>query len=264
MMALAQAQALVDEIMGYPEHASFWCPVLTSARLKELLAVGSPHVYARDGVMIWLSAGAYFVLYAARTPELLANHVPAALAQLEVQAHKEGTVIASIYTTTRTATEAFKQAGFREEADLQRLRLSNPQILPPDPNVRAMREDDIPLLAEVGLHAFPENEWTPELWENPLRNAQHAWVATVDGKPAGFLLSSDMTEFSLITGLAVDPAYQGHGLGKALVRHAASEAAKAGLRGVEVHANDRPAALATYKAAGFHIKHPAWAMTRTW
>lgn len=69
------------------------------------------------------------------------------------------------------------------------------------------------------------------------------WVAEIDGRPAGFIGLID----SFIGGLFVDPATHGHGLGKALVLHAAK---LKGSLDVEVYA-DNEAAVAFYSRIGF-------------
>jgi putative acetyltransferase len=69
------------------------------------------------------------------------------------------------------------------------------------------------------------------------------WVAEIDGRPAGFIGLID----SFIGGLFVDPATHGHGLGKALVLHAAK---LKGSLDVEVYA-DNEAAVAFYNRIGF-------------
>lgn len=69
------------------------------------------------------------------------------------------------------------------------------------------------------------------------------WVAEIDGKPAGFIGLID----NFIGGLFVDPAAHGHGLGKALVLHAAK---LKGALEVEVYA-DNLSAVAFYQRMGF-------------
>lgn len=69
------------------------------------------------------------------------------------------------------------------------------------------------------------------------------WVIDLDGRPAGFIGLID----GFIGGLFVDPAAHGHGLGKALVRHAA------GLKGaleLEVYA-ENATAIGFYDRIGF-------------
>ncbi|PWK72817.1 GNAT family N-acetyltransferase [Aminobacter sp. AP02] len=69
------------------------------------------------------------------------------------------------------------------------------------------------------------------------------WVVELDGQPVGFIGLID----SFIGGLFVDPAAHGHGLGKALVAHAAQ---LKGSLDVEVYAENE-AAVAFYDRIGF-------------
>jgi GNAT superfamily N-acetyltransferase len=264
MMPTSQAEVLLEEAFTYPHHASFFCPVLTRSRLMGLLESGSPLVFRREGFIAWLSSGGHFVLYLARTAELLALHIPEAVAALAPMAIREGAEIGSAYATSRPAYEAFLTAGFKLEDGLKRMRHDAPTPQPNDPRVRVYEESDLLPLAMVGKRAFPEQEWTLLLWENPFRNAHTTFVAVADDKPVGFLIASPMQRFSLITGLGVDPDYQGRGLGKALIRRALTHAFETGMPGVEVHANDRMQAIGAYLSCGFRVLHPAWALERWW
>jgi GNAT superfamily N-acetyltransferase len=264
MMQASQAEVLLEEAFTYPHHASFFCPVLTRSRLMGLLESGSPLVFRREGFIAWLSGGGHFVLYLARTPELLASYIPEAVEILAPLAIREGAEIGSAYATTRAALEAFQTAGFKIEDGLKRMRHDDPTPQPIDPRVRLYQESDLQALAQVGKRAFPEQDWTLALWENPFRNAHTTYVAVVDDLPVGFLIASPMQRFSLITGLGVDPDFQGRGLGKALIRRALTNAFESGLPGVEVHANDRMQAIGSYLSCGFRVLHPAWALERWW
>ncbi|MEJ6784370.1 GNAT family N-acetyltransferase [Aminobacter sp. Piv2-1] len=118
--------------------------------------------------------------------------------------------------------------------------------------IRAYSVADRERLAEIWLEAsFVGHPFLPEadllgqqakVREFYLPQAEN-WVAELDGEPAGFIGLID----DFIGGLFVDPAAHGHGLGKALVLHAA------GLKGdleVEVYAaNDT--AVGFYRRLGF-------------
>lgn len=263
MMASAEASALLDDLFAYPEHASFWCPIRTRARLMHMLESGSDHVWRADGAAFWLSAGGHFLLYAARSPELFAKHLPEAAERLQPLAREDGAELMNVYATSAAARDALLVRGFELDDALQRLRHDTPQLLELDPRVRYVRDADIPHLAGIGQRAFPEEDWSLEFWAKPISGAETAWLVEADGdQPAGFLLASEMEEFTMITGLAVDPAFQGQGLGRALIRRVLSHAAAAGQKGVEVHANDRPQAVGAYTRNGFRVKHPAWALKR--
>jgi ribosomal protein S18 acetylase RimI-like enzyme len=82
------------------------------------------------------------------------------------------------------------------------------------------------------------------------------WVAEVGGEVAGFVsvVFHDGPVRGEIDMVAVDPGYQGHGLGTTLVRFAASQIAAAGVPLVEIGTGGDPghaAARRVYEKAGF-------------
>jgi ribosomal protein S18 acetylase RimI-like enzyme len=87
------------------------------------------------------------------------------------------------------------------------------------------------------------------------RNLQ-VWVAVVGAEVAGFVSVAfhDSPARGDIDMVAVDPGYQGHGLGTALVRFAVSRIAAAGVPLAEVGTGGDPghaAARRVYEKAGF-------------
>ncbi|MGF7004862.1 GNAT family N-acetyltransferase [Aminobacter sp. BE322] len=118
--------------------------------------------------------------------------------------------------------------------------------------IRAHTDADRERLAEIWLEAsrvghpfLPEADLLGQqamVRDIYLSQAEN-WVAELDGKPVGFIGLID----AFIGGLFVTPSAHGHGLGKALVLHAA------GLKGdleVEVYAaNDT--AVGFYRRLGF-------------
>jgi ribosomal protein S18 acetylase RimI-like enzyme len=86
-------------------------------------------------------------------------------------------------------------------------------------------------------------------------------VAEIDGVVAGYISIRPATELQAsrhvqhVTGLAVDPALQGRGVGRALVEAAALEAAKRGARRLTLRVLEpNVSARRLYDACGFVVE----------
>jgi len=86
-------------------------------------------------------------------------------------------------------------------------------------------------------------------------------VATVDGAVAGYISIRPPTELAAsshvqhVTGLAVDPALQGRGVGRALVEAAVAEAARRGARRLTLRVlGPNAAARRLYESCGFVVE----------
>jgi ribosomal protein S18 acetylase RimI-like enzyme len=70
-----------------------------------------------------------------------------------------------------------------------------------------------------------------------LIGAGAVWVATEDGRVVGVLVLELRDTALLLESVAVDPAHQGHGIGRSLIDHAEQVARDAGLDAVELYTN---------------------------
>ncbi len=79
------------------------------------------------------------------------------------------------------------------------------------------------------------------------------WLAEIGGETAGVLVVEKGPGFLLIYSIAVDPAFQGKGLGLALLGQAEKVAAGMGLDELRLYTNSRMEAnIRLYHRAGFH------------
>jgi ribosomal protein S18 acetylase RimI-like enzyme len=124
-----------------------------------------------------------------------------------------------------------------------------------DVEIRRLGSDDFDLLMSSGA-----------LFDGPSRTAparrflaepgHHLLLALVDGVPAGFVSGVETTHPDkgtemFLYELAVDPAYQRRGIGRALTESLAALAREHGCYGMWVLTEpDNEAALATYRRAG--------------
>jgi len=136
--------------------------------------------------------------------------------------------------------------------------------------VRPRRPDDVAgcvaALAEVHrLYGYP-TRWPADAaaWLTP-DGLLAAWVATVDGEPAGHLAlvaeDSEPAELASVSRLFVRPAARGQRLGEALLRTATAHAADHGLGLVlDVLAEGGSPAIALYERLGwrFVAERSAW------
>ena len=83
--------------------------------------------------------------------------------------------------------------------------------------------------------------------------AKHAvTLAEQVGRPAGVLVLLDRPDHLLLDNVAVDPAHQGQGVGRALLAHAEDEARRRGFHEIRLYTNVLMTEnVATYLRAGY-------------
>jgi ribosomal-protein-alanine N-acetyltransferase len=126
--------------------------------------------------------------------------------------------------------------------------------LPAGFSIRTMLQYDLPAVAEVDAAAFDL------LWQNSLPALEQAYpqavLATVveaDGQVLGYQLSTRNLLGAHLARLAVQPALQGRGVGRALIADLVQQAERRGLYRLTVNTqDDNAASLALYKRTGFH------------
>jgi ribosomal-protein-alanine N-acetyltransferase len=124
--------------------------------------------------------------------------------------------------------------------------------------IEALRPEDAIRCAELERQLFPgDDPWSERAFRDELQ-AGHLYVAArVDGELVGyaglgFVAGPPRAEAEIHT-IGVDPAYQGHGIGRALLREllAAADAVSATVF-LEVR-TDNDAARALYESEGFTV-----------
>ncbi|MGB8213716.1 MAG: GNAT family N-acetyltransferase [Anaerolineales bacterium] len=125
--------------------------------------------------------------------------------------------------------------------------------LPPGFSIRAMRQYDLPAVAEVDAAAFDL------LWQNSLPSLERAYpqavlatVAEADGQVLGYQLSTRNPLGAHLARLAVRPALQGRGVGRALIADLIQQAERHAMYRLTVNTqSDNAASLALYRKTGF-------------
>jgi ribosomal protein S18 acetylase RimI-like enzyme len=88
--------------------------------------------------------------------------------------------------------------------------------------------------------------------------ADHVVVIGTDGRIDGYMIAWPETDAYFIDNVAVDPAQQGKGLGRQLIRHAVAEAKRHRLSAIQLYTNAAMTEnLSMYARMGFVETHRA-------
>lgn len=83
--------------------------------------------------------------------------------------------------------------------------------------LRPMRPADVPAVMAAELRAY-SHPWTEGIFRDCLRVGYQCWVAEFDGELAGYAVMSVAVGEAHILNICIDPAHQGQGLGRRLLR----------------------------------------------
>lgn len=119
--------------------------------------------------------------------------------------------------------------------------------------VRPATVADAPLLAALHAVGGGDRPWSADEYRTLLARPQTlAWLGVADGKPAGFLLATQMADEAEIYEVVVAPAQRRRGLGRALMAALTNHAKAAGTRKIHLEvAADNAAARALYEGCGY-------------
>jgi ribosomal protein S18 acetylase RimI-like enzyme len=157
-----------------------------------------------------------------------------------------------------SAQTAWKEAGFAVCCDLTLMRRSLDRVPPPGHLVMTGSESDIPETLRIDAAAF-EEFWRFDRWA--LDEAMEATASSIihvvrsaEGGLAGFAVTGAGNTISYLQRLAVDPRWQGQGIGRSLVRASARWAKRAGSRALMLNTQtDNEGAIGLYRTEGFEL-----------
>ena len=128
------------------------------------------------------------------------------------------------------------------------LRRSSPPV------IRLLRPDRAAACARLHAEGFA-HPWSPEEMAELIASSSTVGAAALDpvsGRLRGFVLSRLAADEAEILTIAVDPAYQGKGVGRALLSENLRQTSNAGARTMFLEvAKDNMSALALYERFGF-------------
>jgi [ribosomal protein S18]-alanine N-acetyltransferase len=150
------------------------------------------------------------------------------------------------------------RAGFEQTHSVvvlsrHRAPLDPPIGAPSGVQVREARRSDYEAIAATDLAAFtPPWQMSARLMSQAIPLADLITVAEIDHQMVGYQLTTPSYQGAHLARLAVLPAWQGNGIGKALVRHLIEYYNRRGIRELTVNTQDTNAAsLSVYRALGF-------------
>ena len=120
------------------------------------------------------------------------------------------------------------------------------------PVLRPMREADLEPVMVVERRAYPF-PWTAGIFRDCLSAGYPAWVLLEDGAFIGHGVLSVAADEAHVLNVCIDPARQGRGHGRALLRAMVAAARGRGARRVYLEVRpSNPAAIALYQDEGFN------------
>ncbi|MCB2223416.1 MAG: GNAT family N-acetyltransferase [Actinobacteria bacterium] len=157
-----------------------------------------------------------------------------------------------------SAQRIWREAGFRPHAQLALLRLDLGAARAPDRLVVAGGPADLREALRIDAAAFDEfwrfdRHAMDEAVSSTRRAAIHV-VRKAGGGLSGFAVTGVGVTIAYLQRLAVDPASQGKGVGRSLVRAAARWAAREGARSLMLNTQrDNVPAIGLYETEGFEV-----------
>ena len=151
-----------------------------------------------------------------------------------------------------------RRAGFEQTHSVMvlsrhRAPLEPPLGAVPTVQVREARRSDHDDIAATDLAAFtPPWQMSAKLMSQAIPLADFLTVAEIDHQIVGYQLTTPSYQGAHLARLAVLPSWQGHGIGKALVRHLIDYYNRRGIRELTVNTQDtNTASLSVYHDLGF-------------
>ena len=156
----------------------------------------------------------------------------------------------------QSAQRPWREAGFDEHSELALMRLDLDRINAPDHLVAPADVGQIAEALRIDAASFDEfwrfdRTTMLEALQSTPKSALHV-VRRPDGHLAGFAITGIGTAIAYLQRVAVEPDWQGQGLGRSLVRASAWWAKRNGARSLMLNTQvDNAGAIALYESEGF-------------
>ncbi len=138
-----------------------------------------------------------------------------------------------------------------------------PAVRPIPATLRVARPEDYDILAATDYAAFtPPWQMSSNVIRDAIRRADYITVAEAEGEIIGYQLTTPSTQGAHLARLAVRPAWQGQGIGAALVANLIEYTNRRNYRELTVNTQDNNAgSLSVYQRMGFvrsNIAYPVY------
>jgi ribosomal protein S18 acetylase RimI-like enzyme len=131
------------------------------------------------------------------------------------------------------------------------------------PVIRKAATSDAARMREIARAAYAK--YVPRIGREPspmvanydaVVAAQHATIIEIGRQVSGYIIAWPADDAYFIENIGVDPQYQGHGLGRRLIKHAVAEARSHGLAALSLYTNEAMTEnFAMYTHFGFIETH---------
>lgn len=124
--------------------------------------------------------------------------------------------------------------------------------------LREMTVDDIPAVHQLETELFPEDAWPVAAFESELaqNETRNYWVYENDGQIIGYAGLCTVLPISDVQTIAINPEFQGQGLGRKLLTLLVETAKQRNALDVMLEVRfDNPTAISLYKSMGFITIH---------
>lgn len=160
----------------------------------------------------------------------------------------------------RSAQRTWRDADFQDHADLSLLRRELTKISPPSHLVHTGDHDDLEEALRIDRKAFTDFwQFDREALLEAIRSTPRSVIHVIrqpSGGLAGFAVTGVGSTIGYLQRVAVDPRWQGQGMGRSLVRCSSRWAKQQGAQALMLNTQrDNPAALALYESEGFTTLH---------
>lgn len=256
--------ARLDELFGYPERASLNCPPGARARLKGLLESDSELVFRAPGLVAWMGMNGPlgWVNYMAASADRFAAEAPRFLPYFKRLGEEAGLRQFHLYAGSEAAEAALAACGLKRLHDTVRMRREGLAPMAADAALRPITAADEEAVLDLMQASFPDQDTSRETWRACIHANWQAWLAEVEGVPAGYILVDATQRTLMVNGLGVSPHHQGHGLGRRLMNKVADLAVANGKEAIEVLADAKPGVIRFYENLGFARVHDAFYMVQ--
>lgn len=120
--------------------------------------------------------------------------------------------------------------------------------------INTLKHEDYRLIPSLYADSFNETPWSTDWYTIDQFDQDANWIASVNGKAVGFLISFISKEIPYISVIGVIQSEQGLGIGRKLIRQSIDYWEEKGYTSVRIHVNkEKHYVKHLYEAMGFNV-----------